>query len=638
MRRGRPLSPRVLAPDAAPFVALASWAVALGALVAGGRVPALPTTIAHERHDHRRHRARRRRSGRRRIPRRAGPARAHRRRQPRDRRRARDHRRGDGHRQGRAPGRRHRGVRCDGTADRRRSSTASGRCPRSPCRSIRRRWTTSPRSMSGAVIEAQGTARAPLPGDRAVLDVTASRGVTVQHPPAGPFAVAANLRRGLVAAVRGLPSPGAGLVPGLAVGDTSAVGQQLDTDMKQSSLSHLTAVSGANCALVVGLAFVAAAAAGARRSVRVIVGLVALSRLRAARHSRAQRGPRRDDGRGRDARRAARPHRGGDGDPLARRRAPAGSRSLARRVARDSPSRRWRPHPSCCSPGRSPTGMARVLAAGARARAVGAAGGPTGVRAAARAHRPRRCRYTASSRTCSPSPPHRPRPFVGLAACLAAPVPLLQSGLAALAWVPASWIAATAQTATSLPGDLVPWIEGWPGAALLGIVGVALGAIVVVRPGGRRAARLARGGSMVLVALVVGVAGGGVALDLGRGAMDPAGVMERAGVRCRTGRRGAASVGGRRHAGRHRARARAAHRMPRSRRDRSPRRPRADPLRHGSCRGSGCRAWVAWERVLHGPPYGPARRLLAALSRGRSATRRRAHGCEGRDRSERDGA
>ena len=102
--------------------------------------------------------------------------------------------------------------------------------------------------------------------------------------------------------------------------------------------------------------------------------------------------------------------------------------------------------------------------------------------------------------------------LVGLAACLAAPVPALQDGLAALAWVPASWIAATAQTVTAIPGDLLPWIEGWPGAALLAGVGLAVGALVVVTPGGRRRERVIRGVSMVLVALIVGVSAGGVAL------------------------------------------------------------------------------------------------------------------------------
>ncbi len=128
----------------------------------------------------------------------------------------------------------------------------------------------------GAEVELSGTARAAPVGDRAVLDVSASRGLRVLHGPQGALAVAADLRRGLVGSASGLPTPGAGLIPGLAVGDTSAVTAELDAAMKESSLSHLTAVSGANCAVVVGLAFGAVAAAGGSRRARVTGGVAAL--------------------------------------------------------------------------------------------------------------------------------------------------------------------------------------------------------------------------------------------------------------------------------------------------------------------------------------------------------------------------
>lgn len=98
----------------------------------------------------------------------------------------------------------------------------------------------------GARARVTGTAFRADTSDRAVLVVEASA-LVVESAPAGPLAVAATLREGLVAAVADLPEPGAGLVPGLAVGDTSAVTDELDQQMKASSLSHLTAVSGANC-------------------------------------------------------------------------------------------------------------------------------------------------------------------------------------------------------------------------------------------------------------------------------------------------------------------------------------------------------------------------------------------------------
>lgn len=51
---------------------------------------------------------------------------------------------------------------------------------------------------------------------------------------------------------------GAELVPGFAVGDTTLIDDAIDHVMKESSLTHLVAVSGANCALVITAAMVIA--------------------------------------------------------------------------------------------------------------------------------------------------------------------------------------------------------------------------------------------------------------------------------------------------------------------------------------------------------------------------------------------
>ena len=157
----------------------------------------------------------------------------------------------------------------------------------------------------GAEVLIEGTAQRAEQGERGVLIVRAGRSLDVVREPTGVLAVAAQLRHRLVQATRGLPDPGAGLISGLAVGDTSAVGPELDAAMKASSLSHLTAVSGANCAIVVGLAFAAAALCGARRGCRVASGARGPGRLRAPRDARAERGAGRRDGDDRDARRVA---------------------------------------------------------------------------------------------------------------------------------------------------------------------------------------------------------------------------------------------------------------------------------------------------------------------------------------------
>lgn len=99
--------------------------------------------------------------------------------------------------------------------------------------------------------------------------------VHVDPPPAW-LAWTVGLREGFAAAARGLGGDGAALVPGLATGDTSAVGEELDAAMRASSLSHLTAVSGANCAIITAAAFALAALCGLRRTGRVIVAGFAL--------------------------------------------------------------------------------------------------------------------------------------------------------------------------------------------------------------------------------------------------------------------------------------------------------------------------------------------------------------------------
>lgn len=70
--------------------------------------------------------------------------------------------------------------------------------------------------------------------------------------------------------------PGAALVPGFAVGDTSLVSDDVDALMKEASLTHLTAVSGANCALITGVATWAASWCGVGRRGRQLIAAGAL--------------------------------------------------------------------------------------------------------------------------------------------------------------------------------------------------------------------------------------------------------------------------------------------------------------------------------------------------------------------------
>lgn len=89
-------------------------------------------------------------------------------------------------------------------------------------------------------------------------------------------ATAALLRQNLVQNARDVP--GAELVPGFAVGDTSLVSERLSNAMLESSLTHLTAVSGSNTGLVIAAVVWCVARLGAGRKLRTVsaaCGLIA---------------------------------------------------------------------------------------------------------------------------------------------------------------------------------------------------------------------------------------------------------------------------------------------------------------------------------------------------------------------------
>lgn len=69
---------------------------------------------------------------------------------------------------------------------------------------------------------------------------------------------------------------GGALLPGLSLGDTTGVPEDLEQDMRRSALAHLVAVSGANLALVVGMAVWVTALFGGSVRARLIVGSSAL--------------------------------------------------------------------------------------------------------------------------------------------------------------------------------------------------------------------------------------------------------------------------------------------------------------------------------------------------------------------------
>ena len=88
---------------------------------------------------------------------------------------------------------------------------------------------------------------------------------------------AGRLRSGLRAAVAGLPAAERGLVPGLVDGDVSGLPPDLVLDFRTTGLTHLTAVSGANCAIVLATVLFTGRRAGLRG--RALPGLGAAALL-----------------------------------------------------------------------------------------------------------------------------------------------------------------------------------------------------------------------------------------------------------------------------------------------------------------------------------------------------------------------
>lgn len=128
----------------------------------------------------------------------------------------------------------------------------------------------------GSVVRVTGRWQLAGDGDRVSALVFSDERPETITPAPDAQAWAHSLRRSFVGVAGALPGWGGELLPGLSIGDTSAVGVELDTAMKASSLSHLTAVSGANCAIVVAIGFALGGAFGLRRGVRIGVAFALL--------------------------------------------------------------------------------------------------------------------------------------------------------------------------------------------------------------------------------------------------------------------------------------------------------------------------------------------------------------------------
>jgi competence protein ComEC len=366
---------------------------------------------------------------------------------------------------------------------------------------------------AGGFISWTGSIQATPPGDDVAFLVFPDR-VELVRQPSGLLAGTAGLRAGFLRLAAELPGNGGDLLPGLAIGDTSAVSADLDQAMKTSALSHLTAVSGANCAVVIGLAMLAGAALGMPRGWRVatsvvlLVGFVLLvtpepSVLRAAVMA----------GIVLLTLASGRPVRGLPvlalavlvllvADPwlaldygfvlsvLATGGLLLLSGPLSRVLARLLP--RW-----------LATVTAVPLAAQLACQPV-----LITLDASIPVH------GVAANLLAAPAAPVAT--VLGSLACVLAPVlPPVAHVLAVVAWLPASWIATVAEVSAALPGARLPWPDGLLGVLLCALISV--GVIVAARLGSRHGRRLAWMLTASLLVLTVGgMTGSQVVQRLGR--------------------------------------------------------------------------------------------------------------------------
>ncbi|PKI93330.1 hypothetical protein CW368_02240 [Actinomycetales bacterium SN12] len=344
----------------------------------------------------------------------------------------------------------------------------------------------------GAVLQINGQGKRTDAGERAALVIFGTRAEVTERA-SGIFAVAAATRADFIARASGLPEPGAGLLPGLAVGDTRAVPEEVSAAMLASGLSHLTAVSGANCAIVVAAVFWLVSLLGGGRLLRIVLSLLALgafvvlvtpepSVIRAsvmaalamltvllgrpsaglAMLSLAACGLLIAD-----PWLAATP-----GFALSAAATAALlvlSRPLLRGLAR------WMPMPLALA---LSVPLAAQLVCGPIVALFSDTQSVIGV---------------IANLLAAPAAPIAT--VIGLLACLASPVPALADLLAAAAWLPAAWIQTTATVSSALPGATAA-VPAGPVAATVVAVLSAAATLVLVRP---RSRRLRLGATAVVV-------------------------------------------------------------------------------------------------------------------------------------------
>ena len=100
--------------------------------------------------------------------------------------------------------------------------------------------------------------------------------ITIVSEPLGQLAFFNGLRANYVALLSGVTPDSKVLVAGLAMGEIADLSEELEEQMRSVSLTHLVAVSGANCAIVVGMVYLICVRLRLGRAGRTAVSLASL--------------------------------------------------------------------------------------------------------------------------------------------------------------------------------------------------------------------------------------------------------------------------------------------------------------------------------------------------------------------------
>ncbi|HEX5331409.1 MAG TPA: ComEC/Rec2 family competence protein [Cellulomonas sp.] len=330
----------------------------------------------------------------------------------------------------------------------------------------------------GSEVAASGRLSAAEPGSRAVAVLVTSGSPSVLADPGPWLGWAARVRSALAGVASTLPGDAGALLPGVAVGDTSALPTDLADAMRGAGLTHLTAVSGAHFALVGAAVLACAGAMRMHRRARVVVLVAALAGFVVLVHPGAS-----------VLRAAAMGALGVAGLVVGRpaRAMPALSAGVVVLLVADP----WLAREIGFVLSVLATAGLVLLAKPLAARWSSVVGTPIAYALAV---------PVAAQSVCAPvvillSPAVStyavpanlladlavaPATVIGLLAALVAPWwPAGASVLASVAGAACWWIGAVARTAVSLPGAQVPWLAGPPGAALLALATAALLALVL---------------------------------------------------------------------------------------------------------------------------------------------------------------